>query len=217
MVLTSTNVSTYTILGCTQRELNDHTISYTHTNTHCPSVGHTIMDVVVHTHWQKTHTHTHIYNPTLHAYRPSRQTTEYINLIGFSNNTHPRMETLTDFLLGLGEREAAQLTHGASFPLLLFPSPCCYPPFFLSSPCSKIDRWSERVLLLSLPLFLSLSPLRCHSFSSLEGQADRRGWKQQKKKENTPFSCVQPEEAGVRQQTMKKNERVAPCSRSTLH
>lgn len=59
-----------------------------------------------------------------------------INPIGFSNNTHLRMEALTDFLFCLREREAAQLTHGASYPLL-----DVTPSFFFSP--SKTDRWSE--------------------------------------------------------------------------
>lgn len=68
-----------------------------------------------------------------------------IRLVSPTTHTHAwrqEQEALTDFLLGLGEREAAQLTHGASFPLLLFPSPCCYPSFS-SAPCSKPDGWRE--------------------------------------------------------------------------
>lgn len=76
------------------------------------------MDVASRTVWGRTHTRVD-YRLVTHAHGPF-----------YKSHTHAwrlEQETLTDFLLSLRKREAAQLTHGTTFPLLLFPFPCFIP------------------------------------------------------------------------------------------
>lgn len=126
-------------------------LSHRHSLSMCRS--HTDMYVAVHTHSADTKhcAHTHIrcavssYTAHMQSFPKKQHRWVSIRLVSPTTHTHAwrqEQEALTDFLLGLGEREAAQLTHGASFPLLLFPSPCCYPSFS-SAPCSKPDGWRE--------------------------------------------------------------------------
>lgn len=126
-------------------------LSHRHSLSMCRS--HTDMYVAVRTHSADTkhYAHTHIrcavssYTAHMQSFPKKQHRWVSIRLVSPTTHTHAwrqEQEALTDFLLGLGEREAAQLTHGVSFPLLLFPSPYCYPSFS-SAPCSKPDRWRE--------------------------------------------------------------------------
>lgn len=118
-------------------------LSHRHSLSMCRS--HTDMYVAVRTHSADTkhYAHTHIrcavssYTAHMQSFPKKQHRWVSIRLVSPTTHTHAwrqEQEALTDFLLGLGEREAAQLTHGASFPLLLFPSPYCYPSF---------DGWRE--------------------------------------------------------------------------
>lgn len=198
-------------------------LSHRHSLSMCRS--HTDMYVAVRTHSADTkhYAHTHIrcavssYTAHMQSFPKKQHRWVSIRLVSPTTHTHAwrqEQEALTDFLLGLGEREAAQLTHGASFPLLLFPSPYCYPSFS-SAPCSKPDGWRES------PASPPVLPSLCHLFSSPpKGQTNpvrMKATKQEKPPKNPRSPSVQPEEDRERQQTLEKNERVIPCSCSTLH
>lgn len=146
---------------------------------------------------QNTHTHSVCF------YRACIQTAPFrisVQLSFPTTHAHTRrqeQETLTDLLLCLGEREAAQLTHGTSFPLLLLA---------LSPQPSFCDRQTERCAASSSPCpFLSLSsagslpPPPQPSHPPSKGRQTRRRRRQQKKASS---SLMQPEEAKASHQML---------------
>lgn len=198
-------------------------LSHRHSLSMCRS--HTNMYVAVRTHSADTKhcAHTHIYDvqylPTLHACSlfQKSSTAEYQSNWFLQQHTPTHGDRSRSHLLIFSSAWEKGKQH--SWPMA--------PPSLSScSPRPAVTPLFSQPLVLSLtdggraPLLLPSCPL-CHLFSSpLKGQTNpvrMKATKQENPPKNPPSLSVQPEEDRERQQTLEKNERVIPCSCSTLH
>lgn len=181
------------------------------------SVGHG--SNCAHTHGQiNRHTHSVQCISTLHAHNPIQKTTsEYMNTICLSNNTHPRMETGAGdtywFSPPFGRKGSSTVD-----PWRLLPSPpvplSTLLPLFLLFPLFK-GRWRESTAFCpaSPTLYLPVFSLMCHSLilplmerCTLWG---RRQWGEKKKTLAFPQCSQKKTEQGSRRWKKKMNKLLA--------